>query len=245
MDYGRLAPGASYHLSNHTNYGSNQRGGGTEKDGGGYAPVNPFEASVALGVKKILGKAKDRTIDQVEVQSPNRPYAAGYAGAGPAGYAQPALMERGPHFYTPYQQPQYPVPPHPYYPALNVAEGNAWHGPPGVPQYLNPRTSSPPRRRRSRSRSNRGAPFSLPQGVEIIPPRRPRSSSRAHVHYSEPSRHRSPSPALRNHYIYDRLSRSPRRAPSRDDRADRAWYRPGARSRSWGDRRSRSRFALS
>ncbi|KAJ3518634.1 hypothetical protein NMY22_g13580 [Coprinellus aureogranulatus] len=34
-----------------------------------YAPVNPFEASLALGIQKILGKARDRTIDEVPVES--------------------------------------------------------------------------------------------------------------------------------------------------------------------------------
>ncbi|KAF5313561.1 hypothetical protein D9611_010191 [Ephemerocybe angulata] len=32
-----------------------------------YAPVDPFKPSVALGVKKILGKTKDRTIDDIHV----------------------------------------------------------------------------------------------------------------------------------------------------------------------------------
>ncbi|KAF5313564.1 hypothetical protein D9611_010192 [Ephemerocybe angulata] len=36
----------------------------------GYAPVDPFKASVSLGIRKILGRTKDRTIDEIPIEPP-------------------------------------------------------------------------------------------------------------------------------------------------------------------------------
>ncbi|KAF6743475.1 hypothetical protein DFP72DRAFT_933203 [Ephemerocybe angulata] len=47
-------------------YKVEERGSGPS----GYAPVDPFKASVSLGIRKILGRTKDRTIDEVPVAPP-------------------------------------------------------------------------------------------------------------------------------------------------------------------------------
>jgi hypothetical protein len=41
-----------------------------ENDGAGrvYAPIDPFKASLALGIRNVFGRTKDRTIDEVPVQ---------------------------------------------------------------------------------------------------------------------------------------------------------------------------------
>ncbi|KAJ3520315.1 hypothetical protein NMY22_g12811 [Coprinellus aureogranulatus] len=48
--------------------------GGAQEERGGYTPIDPFKASLALGMQKVFGRPRDRTIDDVPVEaSPGGP----------------------------------------------------------------------------------------------------------------------------------------------------------------------------
>ncbi|KAJ3546567.1 hypothetical protein NMY22_g2000 [Coprinellus aureogranulatus] len=109
---------------------------GVQEERGGYAPVDPFKASLALGIKKVFGRTRDRTIDDVP----------GGRLSGRTAHASAARdpTHAYPDYYTPHGPPEpnyyghQPIPQRrPYDPTPPSPDDNhAWYRTPPNPQPM-------------------------------------------------------------------------------------------------------------
>ncbi|KAJ3520314.1 hypothetical protein NMY22_g12812 [Coprinellus aureogranulatus] len=201
---------------------------GAQEERGGYAPVDPFKASLALGIKKVFGRTRDRTIDDVPVED--------FSGGPPAHQPPGIPTHTYPDYYTPHAppEPRYygnqpipqrrpydPTPPSPY---LN----HAWYRAPPNPQPLYRESESeefdkPPKRQHRQPR---------PQTTQIL---QPDGHSRRRV--GRPSRSRTP--PIRRYYEPTVIIQQPPQMPLQPQ--DEVYMPVSRRARSPTRSRSRSR----